>query len=96
MADIQPLLDQAGRVQQLLLEDFERILSPVVDPKTGKTTTLCSPTDRATIARFLKDNNYNVDARTLPKDLVAIIKNVRTVRQLPDAAAMPTDGATIE
>ena len=89
MAD-SDLIEQAKRVQGLLLKDFEFILTP--DETTGRTR--CSPTDRATIARYLKDNNYRVDPASLPKVLAGLIADVRASRgnlprQFPEADKLP-------
>jgi superfamily II helicase len=62
----------------MLLEDFETILS-------NKTA---SPTDRATIARFLKDNNYSVDPKNLPKELKDMLRR-NGAQSLPDVDSLP-------
>jgi superfamily II helicase len=66
------------RVLQMLLEDFESILSK-------KTAT---PTDRATIARFLKDNDYTIDPKNLPKELKDMLRR-NGARSLPDVDGLP-------
>lgn len=65
---------QADEVLSLLLADFLRILK---DDRA-------SPTDRATIARFLKDNGYSVDPRNLPPELRALLKRRGHAPALPD------------
>lgn len=84
MSDTSELIDQAKRVQKLLLADFEAIL----------TAGTCSPTDRATIARYLKDNGYRVDENTLPKALSNLVADIRASRgnlprQMPAADKLP-------
>ena len=71
------LVTIAYEVQKLLLEDFKRIL----------TEHKCSPTDRATMARYLKDNNYRVDANDLPPDLIRMMAEmgVSVKRTMPEA-----------
>lgn len=69
----------AYEVQKLLLDDFKKIL------EGGK----CAPTDRATIARYLKDNNYRVDANDLPPDLIKMLADMsaraKEPRIMPEA-----------
>jgi hypothetical protein len=80
MSDQKELVQIADRVQTLLLQDFERILS---EPA------LCSPTDRATIARYLKDNGFRVDPNNLPKSLADLVASTRAKRELPDPSKLP-------
>jgi hypothetical protein len=88
MPDITPaqqkLVEQADRVQAMLLNDFEAILKP---DKNGMTA--ASPTDRATIARYLKDNNFRVDANNLPQNLAEMVAATRAKRPMPDASKLP-------
>jgi hypothetical protein len=74
----QELKNQGDRVLALLLADFEKIL-------TDKTA---SPTDRATIARFLKDNNYTVDPKNIPSALKDLLR-AKGARALPDVDELP-------
>jgi hypothetical protein len=84
--------EQAGRVQRLLLEDFEEILTPDNKGKRNLTSM-----DRATIARFLKENNFRVDANDKAKDLKQIVEDVHarrrngTPRIMPDPAVLDVD-----
>ncbi len=78
MPSAQELKDQGDRVLALLLADFERILAD----KTA------SPTDRATIARFLKDNNYTVDPKNLPSALKDLLRS-KGARSLPSLDELP-------
>lgn len=64
------LVTQAERVQSLLLDDMERILTE------GE----CSPTDRATIARYLMANNFRVDANNLPRKLADLVAETKVAR----------------
>lgn len=61
------------------MEDMENILR-------NKTA---SPTDRATIARFLKDNGYTVDPKNLPKDLRDLLRRQGAAPELPDPDTLP-------
>jgi len=52
-------VERVARLQWLLLEDFERLL------ESGMMT----PTDRATLTRFLRENGWKVDPNELPTSL---------------------------
>jgi hypothetical protein len=78
-SDREALVKQAERVQALLLADFEQLL------KSGE----LHPTDRATIARFLKDNNFRVDANTLPSSLQDLVSDIHSRRKNGTPRIMP-------
>lgn len=56
-------IEQAERLQRLILDDLERCLN-------DKTATA---TDRATIIRLLKDNGWTLDPAQLPSNLKAML-----------------------
>ena len=89
MAEQTDLIEQSKEVQRLIIADFIYLLTPDADGKTKWT-----PTDRATITRFLKDNKYRVDPSSLPKVLAGLIADVRASRgnlprQFPEADKLP-------
>lgn len=55
----QDQVDKAEKLQELLLDDLITLF------KDGKATS----TDRATLARLLKDNGWSVDPLMVPQDL---------------------------
>ena len=75
---------QAERVKALLLEDFEAILTPDAKGKRSLTSM-----DRATIARYLKENNFRVDANEAPTDLQKMVEDVHARRRNGSPRLMP-------
>ena len=55
----QEQVDKAEQLQELLLDDLIKLF------KEGEATS----TDRATLARLLKDNGWSVDPSMVPQDL---------------------------
>jgi hypothetical protein len=80
------LKERADKVLDLLLQNFEDILN---EPKD------LHPTDRATIARFLKDNNFRIDADDAQTELQQLVADIHarrrngTPRILPDPNVVP-------
>lgn len=52
-------IDLAERLQNMLLEDFERLLE----------SSEMTPTDRATLARLLSQNGWSLDPSRLPQGI---------------------------
>ncbi len=57
-------VEQGQRLQKLLLDEFERML----------TEGTMNPTDRSTLVRFLKDNGWTIDPSMLPDSLKGMVK----------------------
>lgn len=79
------LKERADKVLDLLLQNFEDLLVK------GD----LHPTDRATIARFLKDNNFRIDADDAQTELQQLVADIHarrrngTPRILPDPNVVP-------
>lgn len=84
--------EKADQVLDLLLEDFLHILSPWTDAEGKQHPPIASPTDRATIARFLKDNGYSVDVKNIPQNLAEIAARAKAKRNLMRVDPTRVDG----
>ena len=70
-AEQEALQAQVGRVQRLMLDHIEEILTPDEKGKRHLTSM-----DLATISRLLKENNFRVDANDKVKDLKQIVADI--------------------
>ena len=70
----QAQVDLAERLQQKLLERFEKLMADVED----------TPTDRATLARLLNSNGWSLSPDSLPADLKDFITKVVDPRSLDE------------
>ena len=71
------LVQKAYIMQELLLDNMIWLLE----------NNKMAPTDRATAARWLKDNDYRVSAHDLPPDLIRMMEEmgVKVQRTMPEA-----------